>query len=210
MIAKNRLSILLFLTLTLLAPKTIFARPCHATSANTHLILMQVMRDNNVKTKGFAVTVKNDTLKGYFLLDYYKGVVFQKEQTSMDQSSNSILDNRSLKSIFLELRGLDNSGANNFTEYVYLPEYGRIFRKIYSGTNDYYDENKSRRTPERVIGDIVVLQKGTTKSIAHISTRDKSPKKSLVDFLNKTWQMSFSYKDFRTTIEVIREIETHS
>lgn len=171
------------------------------------IVIQQVIAASHRKTKGFAITSGNDTLKGYFSLNQPKGVVFQSEKSdSSNPNRDSSLQKSSFKSVFLKLNPKGFHSVDGFSEYNFFPEFDKILRKIFSDRNDYYDENlNNEQTAWKTAGDIFIVQKGS--NIIRISTRDKSTFKSLVDYLNKTWRANYSNKDFKTSIDVIREID---
>lgn len=186
---------ILILTLLILQQGTAFCHPLHIPQQH--------------KTKGFAVTAMGDTLRGYFYVNYYKGVLFNRD--SKEQSANkndSVLKNNDIRSVFLALGAIAVYNPGGFTEYDYFPKQKTFFRKIYTGKNDYYDGNIAIYDPNKICGELII-KNGYGKDILLVKKElaINRAKKLLTDYLNDKYNTHFAYKDFKNPIQVIREIE---
>jgi hypothetical protein len=154
--------------------------------------------------KGFAVTKRNDTLRGYFGLMDDNRFYFSKERAGQQEELKGI----DYKSIYVEMPMDKMLNKGGYIQYDFLPtKQYKPYRRIFSGKNLYYDHNLNDFALNRIYEVIIVnpANNGNTEFPPDF----RGSKKVLIDYLNKQYKTSYSKKDFDNSIQVIEEIERH-
>ena len=89
---------------------------------------------------------------------------------------------------------------NNFMDFIHIEKYPYLLRRIYSGSIEIFDNNYcTDEYPGYIEDGLVVLDNG--KIIP--SSNSSSPKKYLVNCVNKKFNKVFKSSDFKRRIDVI-------
>lgn len=190
-----------------------FSLSIRVNATNGFLINYLVVKHNTTKIKGFAVTIDNDTITGYFYLQNSKkgALVYQKDSIIFSNKTDSVFKMGTIKSVFLETS--KRLYSPKYIEYTYFQSLGYFYHKVYSGNAEYYDNNFSRSNIYRTCRDVYILKKSGELLLVDPSSKYinrymfKSSFKLLVDFYNKKYNSHYSYSKFINSLEVIVNID---
>lgn len=196
--------------------------PILATSPKptSHLVLFMLIKKNNVdhalfKSEGFAVTNSNDTLSGYFSfknLTSKQYIYFNPKRTRPGDSTDTVLAMGTIRSIYLKSLTEQKPYIPNVITYDYLPSFQRMFRKLYTGQYDFYDENFCTQHATIVYGDIHVVKDGHAfllDSLNQLFNKNmfKTNFRLLVDFYNTQYATHEKYAHFKNSWDVLEQLE---
>jgi hypothetical protein len=183
-------------------------------SAAIALIVSNSVKHAHIKSKGFAVTQTQDTIKGYFTIFdltpkqriYYYATI-NKDLKSRD----SFLTMGTIKSIYLEPNSKSLPKFSGMIHYKYLPAYKKMYREIKCGKYIFYDENYCTIHPNLFFGEVLVTEGNKIFDLDPLTklfnkNMFKSNFKLLVDFYNLKFNSKVPYSSFKNTWDVFEKM----
>lgn len=149
---------------------------------------------------GYVVANKNDTLRGNIRLRQDDDISIIIKRSGLNIDTLIRVSDTKLVRLFDTDSLLNNQ---SYTDYVRIGKNKNdLWRQVYKGDFEIYDELYSSNENPGKIGDyIVVKENEATKTIAGFWTI--SPKRNMVEYVNQKYDKNFKANNFNSKVEII-------